>query len=269
MATNCQSLKATLLDFLGTGINVAEIRDYCVLTLPQKTLDDRLVSVFVQEKMPGFFLVHDGGKAAAELFAQGIHVTDLKLQTLEELAERYGATFAHGAFRIGCKTDELNTAILSIAQCATLSTWHILGHKPSFTEEPVLHRVGAAIRAWDAPYVKEVRERVKVPGRKTQHVIDFVSFPLNVVGTPIGVKVVRPSDNPLEQARGFGFMAYDLENTPYETWARVAVVTKADEWTDTALELVRASAAGTVEVEAGREDEIQTLLPQRLSALAA
>src|SRR5690242_18188421 len=114
MGTNCQSLKATLLEFLARKISVTEIRDYCVLTLPQRTVDDRLTSVFVQQKMPGFFLVHDGGKTAAELFAQGIHITDLKLQTLEELAERYGATFTHGAFHIGCNASELNSAIMSI-----------------------------------------------------------------------------------------------------------------------------------------------------------
>src|SRR5258708_1178478 len=93
MATNCRLLRANLLEFLGSAIDVIETRDACVLTLPQKTLDDRRASVFVQEKMPDYFLVHDGGKTAAELFAQGIHITDLKQTILEELAERYGATF--------------------------------------------------------------------------------------------------------------------------------------------------------------------------------
>src|SRR5437867_641474 len=140
MGTNCQFLKETLLEFLGSAINVTEIRDYCVLTLPHKTLDDRLASIFVHEKMPGYFIVDDGGKTSAELFTQGIHITDLKLSALEELAERYGATFVQGTFRIGCRTDELNGAIVSIAQCATLATWYVLGHKPRFEEQPILHR---------------------------------------------------------------------------------------------------------------------------------
>jgi len=269
MGTNCQSLKEALVEFFGTAIDVTEIRDYCVLTLPYKTIDDRLASVFVQEKMPGYFLVDDGGKTAAELFIQGIHVTDVRSAVLEELAERYGATFAQGAFRMGCHAEALNAAIISIAQCATLATWYVLGHKPRFEEEPVLHRVEAGMRAWQPPYETEIRPRVRVLGQKTEHVIDFVSFPRTAPRTPIGVKVVRPSDNPLEQARGYGFMAYDLQNTQYEAWPRVAVVTRADEWTGNALDLVRASATTVIPVDTGKEESIDRLLPEYLSEVAA
>src|ERR1700733_13609092 len=228
MGSNCQSIKDTLLEFLGSSIDVTEARDYCILTLPQKTVDDRLTSVFVHEKIPGFFVVDDGGKTAAELFAQGIHVTDVRLTALEELAERYGATFVQGTFRIGCQVEKLNAAIMSIGQCAILATWYVLAHKPRFEEEPILHRIETGMRAWRAPYENEIRSRVRVLGKKMEHVIDFVSFPRDGYGPtasdedrkvedvlkklgsplPIGVKVVRPSDNPLEQARGYGFMAY-------------------------------------------------------------
>jgi hypothetical protein len=269
MATNCQSLKTTLLEFLGSAIDVTETRDYCVLTLPQKTIDDRHAAVFVHEKVPGYFLVHDGGKTAAELFAQGIHVTDLMQGALEDLAERYGATFVQGTFRIGCRAENLNTAIVAIAQCATLGTWYVLGHKPRFEEEPILHRVEAGLRAWQAPYETDIRERVHVHGQKGEHVIDFVSFPRNVPRNPIGVKVVRPSDNPLGQARGYGFMAYDLQNTQYATWPRVAVVTRAEEWTDESLDLVRASATTTVAVETGNEEAIEQRLQEQLTEVAA
>lgn len=282
MGTNCQFLKKTLLEFLGNAIDVTETRDYCVLTLPQKTIDDRLASVFVQEKMPGFFLVDDGGKTAAELFAQGIHVTDLKLAALEELAERYGATFVQGTFRIGCHAEKLNAAIVSIGQCATLATWYVLGHKPRFEEEPVLHRIEGGMRAWKAPYENEIRSRVRMLGQKMEHVMDFVSFPRNghedrrveqVIDKldsrlPICVKAVRPSDNPLEQARGYGFMAYDLAKTQFETWPRVAVVTRADEWTQSAMDLVYASASIVVPIETGEEEKLEKLLPERLSEVA-
>jgi hypothetical protein len=154
--------------------------------------------VFVHEKIPGFFAVDDGGKTAAELFAQGIHLTDVRLAVMEELAERYGATFAQGTFRIGCRTEKLNAAIVSIAQCATLATWYVLGHKPKFDEEPILHRIEAGMRAWQAPYNYEVRPRVHILGQKAEHVIDFVSFPLTDIprnpnrgegGTAIGQSV--------------------------------------------------------------------------------
>jgi hypothetical protein len=289
MGSNCQLIKETLLEFLGNAIDVTATRDYCVLTLPQKTIDDRLASVFVQEKIPGLFVVDDGGKTAAELFAQGIHVTDLKLAALEELAERYGATFVQGTFRIGCHAEKLNAAIVSIGQCATLATWYVLGHKPRFEEEPILHRIETGMRAWQAPYEKEIRPRVRVTGQKTEHVIDFVSFPLNGYGQtashedhqieqvlkkmnpwlPIGVKVVRPSDNALEQARGYGFMAYDLVGTQFENWPRVAVVTRKEDWTQPAMDLVYKSASIVIPIDTGEEEKLEKLLPERLSEVAA
>jgi hypothetical protein len=287
MGSNCQLIKETLLEFLGAAIDVTEMRDYCILTLPQKTLDDRLASVFVQEKMPGYFLVNDGGKTSAELFAQGIHITDVRLTALEELAERYGATFVQGTFRMGCHADKLNAAIVAIGQCATLATWYVLGHKPRFNEEPVLHRIEAGMRAWRPPYENEIRPRVRVLGQKMEHVIDFVSFPRDgtidrpddrkfekVLQTlnpqlPIGVKVVRPSDNPLEQARGYGFMAYDLAGTPFDSWPRVAVVTRKEDWTEPAMELVYKSASIVIPIETGEEDKLEKLIPERLSEVAA
>ena len=126
------------------------------------------------------------------------------------------------------------------------------------------------MRAWRAPYDNEIRPRVRVLGQKTEHVIDFVSYPrTDAPRLPIGVKVVRPSDNPLEQARGYGFMAYDLANTQFADWPRVAVVTRAEEWTDNAMELVHASATAVIPIDTGKEETIEKLLPERLSEVAA
>src|ERR1700722_10596001 len=186
MATNCQSLKANFLEFLTGAINVAEIKGSCVLTLPQKTVDDRRPTIFVQENLPGYFIVHDGGKTAAELFAQGVHITDLRQAVLEDLAARYGATFVKGTFRIGCQADDLNSAIVAMAQCATLGTWQILAQKPKFEDEPVLHRVEAGMLAWRAPYEHDIRPRVRIRGVQMEHVLDFASFPRHVQRSPIG-----------------------------------------------------------------------------------
>jgi hypothetical protein len=269
MATNCHLLKDALLSFLGNTIEVSEKRDYCVLTLPHKTLDNRFASVFVQQKIPGYYLVHDGGKTAAELFAQGIHLTDLKLNTFEDLAGQYGATFSQGSFQIGAHESELQSAVMAIAQCATVGTWHVLAHKPSFSEVPVLKRVASGLAAWEPPFQKEIRDHVKISGRKFAHVLDFAAFAINTGQPPVGVKVLRPSDNPLEQARGYGFMAYDIEQTQFEEWLRLAIITKADEWSDGALSIVRNMSTATVEVGTGDESQIEKLIPQRMAEIAA
>jgi hypothetical protein len=269
MATNCHSLKATLLEFLNKEIEVVERQGSCVLTFPQKTIDSRFPAVFIEKKMDDYFVVHDGGKTSAELFAQGIHLTDVKLGILEQLADCYGATFVKGMFTIGCRRSELNASIMAMGQCATLGTWHVLGHKPAFTEEPVLHRVESGLRLWNAPYERDVLLHVKMKGRKATHFADFVSYPRNTVREPIAIRVLRPSDNPLDQARGYGFMVLDTENTIYQNWLRMAVVTKKDEWTRQALELVRDLATKTVEVESGDEGKLEELIPERLSEIAA
>ncbi len=134
----------------------------------------------------------------------------------------------------------------------------------------MLHRIERGMRAWQPPYETEIRQRVRVLGKKAEHVIDFVSFPrTGAPRLPVGVKVVRPSDNPLEQARGYGFMAYDLKDTQFELWPRVAVVTRADDWTPNALDLVRKSATSVLAVDTGKEETIEELLPYQLSEVAA
>jgi hypothetical protein len=269
MATNCQSVKDRLLHFLGDGMRISQIRDYCVLTMPQKTVDARLASVFVQEKMPNYYLVHDGGKTSAELFAQGIHLTELMTDALQELASRYGATFVQGTFRVGCKAEELSSSIMAITQCATLGTWYVLGHKPQFEDEPVMHRVKRGLETWRAPYPVDIRERVHIFGRKSEHVLHFVAAPRHVNRNPICINVVRPSDSPLSQARGYGYMAYDLQETQYAAWPRLAVMMRADEWTEEALDTMHKSATNIVPIETGKEEEIPERLHQYMSEVAA
>jgi hypothetical protein len=75
-------------------------------------------------------------------------------------------------------------------------------------------------------------------------------------------------ENPLEQARGYGFMAYDLEGTQFEFWPRIAVVTRAEDWTENALDLVRKSATSVLVVETGKEETIEKLLPFQLTEVA-
>src|SRR5205807_512252 len=198
------------------------------------------------------------------------HLTDGRTEALVALAHRYGATFTEGAFRIGCTGDGLQQSIMAVMQCATMGMWFLIGHKPLFTEEPVLGRVERGLAAWHSPYYSSnVRSKIIAKGRKFTHTFDFVCFPEDEKHQPIGVKVLRQSADSTSKARDYGFLVYDLEKTIFENWLRVVVMTKSDQWTKKAKELVLSLSQSTVEIGTGEEDKIEAQLPLYLNQLAA
>jgi len=267
--TNCHSIRESLVSFFGREVRISESKDGCVFVLPGKTIDDRYTAVFVDRKTPDYFVVHDAGKTSSELYSQGIHITEVREEAFVNMAERMGAIFADGTFQIGCKEDELESAILAVNQCANLGMWHLLGHKPDLSDEPLLNRIERGITAWNAPYIHTVQPRVPVKGRRGNHVFDFVSFPAVERRQPIAIKVLRPSDDSLRKAREYGFLAYDIEQTNFENWLRLAVLAKADRWTRNAKQLVAASSTTMVEVEVGDEESLESKVPAALELLVA
>ena len=265
----CHSLKNSLLAYFGDEIQVAESREGCIMVLPTKTLDDRYVTVFVDRKGSDFFVVHDAGKTSAELHSQGVHVTELREEAFSSMADKLGAMFTDGIFQVGCKQNNLYSSILAIQQCETLGMWHLLGHKPDLTEEPLVSLVERGVTAWKAPYGHRIQARVPIKGKVANHILDFVSFPDVEYRQPIGVKILRPSDDALAKAREYGFLVYDTEKTYFEKWLRLAIMTKADKWTKNAKQLVASLSTSTLEVETGDEESIPRRVPSTLEQMAA
>lgn len=267
--TYCHSLKESLLAYFGSEIQVTESREGCVLVLPTRTLDDRYVAVFVERKSPDYFLVHDAGKTSAELHSQGIHITEMREEAFSQMADKLGAAFVDGIFQFGCKASELHSAIIAIGQCETLGMWHLLGHRPDLSEEPVVALVERGIASWNAPYVQRIERRVTVKGQRANHIFDFVSYPDVERREPIAVKILRPSDDSLAKAREYGFLVYDTERTHFERWLRLAIMTKADRWTKNAKQLVASLSESTLEVETGDERSLAWRIPTTLDNIAA
>src|SRR5687768_2862021 len=137
MATqNCRLVKADLARHLAKRVVVSSDKAQCAVSLPIQTLDGRYVEVFIQDKIGDFVLVHDGGQATAELFVQGIHLTETKRNTLSAIARRMGATFSDDVFEIACRREQSATAIMAIAQCASLAMFEVLSHVPAIEDEP-------------------------------------------------------------------------------------------------------------------------------------
>lgn len=158
--TNCGSMKESLLAYLRSEIEVAAFRDYCVFTLPLKTVDDRLVDVIVERRTSDYFLVHDGGKSLGELFVQGITLTDSIVKRLECIAKLNGASLVKDAFTIGCKTDKLENGIIATGLCSAMAMLELIGHKPDLQEEPIASRVSRTLRQWQPTFITSINAKV-------------------------------------------------------------------------------------------------------------
>jgi len=260
--TYCHSLKDQLLSFIGSEVSMRESRDGCTLVLPTKTVDDRFVTVFVDRKTKDYFLVHDGGKTA-------VHITDLRAEHFSQMAERLGATFADGIFQTGCDERNLSAAVLAVGQCESMGMWHLLGHKPDLAEESVNARIERGIGRWQAPYPFKLERKVRIKGTSALHLFDFVSYPQIENHKPIAIKVLRPSVDPAGKAREYGFLAYDTKASQFEDWRRLAILTKADQWSTNAKNLIAEFSAATLQIDTGEEASIEERLPATLTSIAA
>ena len=241
-----------------------------LVQLPLKTLDDRYLDVYIESKIGDFAIVHDGGRSTAELFAQGIHLTDAKEAQLKAVAARYGASYADGSFSVGCRLESVQQAVLAVAQCASLAMYDVLTHAPVIEAEPLALVVRRTLERWK-PTDVELRHRLhlktETPG--ADHVFDSVAFPRVSGRRTVAVKTLAPGYGPQVQADRYGFLVLDIRPTDYNKWPRLAVVSKADQWPSDALKLVRSLSAKTLEVRTGDDDSISHMLPAFMDELAA
>ena len=159
----CSSIRHSILSSFDDELEVSSFQDYCVVTLPIKTVDDRFLDVYVEPKPPDFYIVHDGGKTEAELYTQGLHITDSRMGLLKALAVQFGATFDGGVFTISCRSTSLHKAVLAIGQCASLAVRDILSHSPVVEEEPVKSRVRRTLDSWK-PATVDIQPGLEVSG---------------------------------------------------------------------------------------------------------
>lgn len=125
---NCNSVRDSFLKHLTEVSTIQLVRDLCVLTVPMRTVDGRLVDVFIESRAEDYFLVHDAGKAANELILQGVNLTPSIQKNCESLATKFSVQWSEEMFQVRCKIDHLNAAILGVAMCSSLATIHLLEH---------------------------------------------------------------------------------------------------------------------------------------------
>lgn len=254
--TNCHSIKNTLSAYLATLINVEQINDMCVITLPFETLDRRWVEVFVEPRASDYFLVHDGGKAINELILQGMKVTPSVERGLALIAGRFGISYSDEMFQAGAKIVDLAAKVYSIGMSSALAMTNLLEHVPMVQEEPLETELAALLKRWSKNRAK-VSQKVKVDGNIKQHTFDFLVSPRT--GQPTGISVLNPTAGALAAAERFGFKASDLANTKFGKWRRVAIETKAEIWSPEARKIVHRCADVVIPINSSDHPRYQEI----------
>lgn len=248
----CHSIRASLLHYLGEQTEILSLGDTCIISLPIKTVDNRWVEISVDQRMDGYYVVHDGGKTFGELVSHGVRITESQTILLNQIACTYGAVVKDGAFAVGCKSDKLQEAILAVAQCASLGMLEAMKHRPVVEEEPIVAVAGDVISEWSAGRGK-IQRRAQIQGDSAQHKLDFVFYPSRSgKHHPIAVNVLQPSYTPMISAQRYGFLALDVDKVAFfRNWRRLAIIARRSEWTPEAVALIEKHAARTLTVRTG------------------
>lgn len=268
---SCSKIRDSLVAHIGEKTGALTFSDQCVITLPVKTLDDRLLSIFVEQKMDDYFIVHDGGKNIAELFVQGISLTEHRLSTLETIAHRFGVSVsADGVFTKGCTRKEMDDSILAVTQCASLAMFDVATHHPVVEEEKLETKVNRALHKWKPPYVNSIGRKVVVKGKESQHYLDFVSYSSDEAAhSSVAVEILSPTYSPRLQANQYGFLVLDIRDTPFSRWKRLAVVQRVEQWPAASLQLIGKLSDEVLRLREGEESEVEQALPEYMNRLAA
>ena len=245
IATECSSIKDSLLAFFGDQISVSSVRNLCVVSVPIESIDGLSVDVFVEPKPPDFFVVHDAGKAISALECRGVSLGDAREESLAVVAGRYGVAFDDGMFQIGCKRQSLSRAVISVAQCASIAKLDLLRAKQVIEGHPTKLRVYAAVVDWAQSRRARVDADVPVDGATKQHTFDFVAQPND--GNAIAISVLSPGQSSQARAERYGYFVHDISGSAQYHWNRIAVLDRPADWSDRARSLVRRFATRVVD----------------------
>jgi hypothetical protein len=156
--------------------------------------------------------------------------------------------------------------VWAIGQCASLAMVEVVTHQAKVEDEPVSARIARSLNQWKPEYI-DIPRRFMVKGRRSEHMFDFASISRNPEANSVVIKVLAPSFGPLAQARLYGFMVLDIEGRDVSDWPRLAVITKMEEWSQSAVELARSLSSDVIALESDREESVERILPKKMQEL--
>ena len=261
----CSVIRKSIERYLRDEIRVSRMRDYCVLTMPIKTLDGRWVSVSVEQKLGDTFLVHDSGKTDSELFSQGMTLTDTDAQTRAIIAASYGVHLGERMIQRTCTAHDLAEAIFAVAQSAAMLTVQLIWPTVEVEVEHMRNEVSEALALWKPEDVRIARD-VDIVGEKFTHRLSFVSYASAASHRNAGVEILSPN-RPLDKAYRYGYTWLDMEkkSDEYKSWGRVVVIPRVEAWTGPAIEMIRRIATDTVEFKGSQDAGVKALIAETMS----
>lgn len=239
----CSSLRDSLLAYLAEQTAAHEVDGDCVLTVPMNTADNRWVDIVIESRGTDFFVVHDDGKAADELFLQGVPQSDKRGDTLKAIGRRYGVDVDEGRFLVGCTSVHLQHSIWAVAHCSGLAMGELLRHKPNIEDEAVRDAVGGIITNYGLERHIRVQRSVSVKGETAQHSFDFLADNGN---RTVAINVLNPGQSSIGRAQRYGFQGLDLRET-YFAYKKLAVLAHPEVWSGEAKRIVSTMANKTIE----------------------
>lgn len=251
---DCLRMKDDLLRFIDSELTVSRFDEqHCIVTLPLMTLDGRYLDVHVEER-DGSITVHDGGRTVSELYAQGVHMNTKRFGVFFDLARRYGAYFDRqdDAFRITGSGVNVQEAVLTIAQCASLAMHDVVNRRPTAGSVDVPYLVKRTMMQWRTPDFNIHKDfpLVGTSGKAVHH-FDYLADPTKPGARKVAVQVLSRTVASHFQARTYGFLVLDLKGTDYDSWPRIAVVSGAVNWDRKSLEIVKSLSDRTITVTTG------------------
>lgn len=238
-----------------------------VITMPLKTVDDRWVSVVIEEKQSGYFLVHDGGKTDSELFCQGIAMDTVESFNAK-VAARYSLSIAGDrSIQKLCTRAELPQTILAVAEASAVMTAQLVSRLIEVETKDVEAKVAETLDLW-RPDEFEIRHEMQIQGRWDRYILDFVALAKQGARNTTAISILSGSSNALRQARDYGMMLVDLRGTEkYADWASLALIVGATGWSPKARKIVLELASGIIDISPETQSDVEALMLERLNAV--
>ena len=145
----------------------------------------------------------------------------------------------------------------------------VLNHSPVIEAEPIRARVRRSLDSWQTQ-VFQIKHRVPIKGTTigAHHSFDSVAFPRTNGRRTVAVQVLTRGYGPQVQAARYGFLALDIKETIHHQWPRIAVISKAEQWVESALQIVRTFSAYTLEVRTSQDALVDEALPEQIEKLS-
>ncbi len=266
-AETCSQIRQLVAGYLADSLRISARRDGFNITLPLKAVDDRWVSVIIEEKYGDYFTVHDGGKTDSVLFSHGLKMSESDEQFRAAVAAKYGVSVQDRLVQKTCRRDNLPETIMAVAESAAVMTAQLVSSRLVEVEVQEVHDiVSEALLLWK-PEDIVIEQNVEIPGSASTHQFDFIARSGTSEHRTTTIKILPPS-RPRERAERYGYMRYDMLRKPqYENWANLAVILGADTWSKPALDIVQRIADSTIELKSDQQTEVAAYIPKAMSML--